>query len=1025
MSRSGVEMMQGLLSGHRASTKPLYLSAWLLFACLLLVPLASGQDSDDQAVQAVYQGISAKRSEIQQAQAVIDTRRSALEAARQNLRDARSALSSAETELRIARDRSLSSQSASNYLSATRETLDDLRRQRTSATGSERDVLDAQIRALRRQLDEEARRYGRASLGRQSALDRALTAVSRANAEVETATAQVRIATTALSRAEEQKRAREAELGGLLERAAQLSENAAPPFLQEIVITQDGREVYRASWSENTEEYDLVVASIQDLENQLRGFENLRAELLREQTTYQRTINIALAELPGLREELEWNEGVILWSDRLYNFGQLLLLIATPASIVEGVYLETTAMIANVGRANVTRAALTQFIAREIPRQTALNVGLTLGSSGLPNFLVWPEYAQRVGRFFGVVSNVNTARQMLMTANSLTEPIAAGVTLYQTYGGVSGAVDGSLFADSVSERYNDADQRRFDERMRRAIRRIDSYNNDVLDFTASMNARRQYEMQASLMAGWALEDVNSAIRDRENSWARTLLVGHMWETNADIAMAYDLAQIRYWESMRDGYRGFVRLVDRDLVRLAALRTETEDRLRDLREELPGAAVRRLTVHTNDLLRQDNSGYAEITLTFSHPVTATPNAQIGAGAAVAWNGAPAGDGLPLPDLEGSVLAELTGNGRNWSGRFPLRPLREQFERGEPLQIVVSGADAAGKSLDADPRTSARTNQYGNWTYSEAVRSGDPIGSGGPDRWHELNVIGTGGTSYVFVVDASGSMAGPGIQNVRRSARSFLASMEDSDEVAVFAFFDCGNIQLLTDFTRDKAAVLQTIDGINHASGTPLAAAITMGGNFLLESAHYDRRSLIVLTDGEESCSGDPQAAAAQFRREANLLGDIGNSSVETDPGEREDEPADPPEQDEEEVVAVQPDERAAWRVEQVGSQSMPTFLLIETRFREWGRDNECAAQVTEQRFYTYYGASQAADGTERRRFGVNSTPSSSDTLDFALCIRGQAGMDRIRSQWANLNGSDFETARSSAQQQAYRALRDAP
>ena len=150
--------MQGLLSGHRASTKPLYLSAWLLFAFLMLVPLASGQDSGDQAVQAVYQDISAKRSEIQEAQAVIDTRRSALEAAQQNLRDARSALSSAETQLRIARDRSLSSQSASDYLSATREALDDLRRQRASATGSERDVLDAQIRALRRQLDEEARR---------------------------------------------------------------------------------------------------------------------------------------------------------------------------------------------------------------------------------------------------------------------------------------------------------------------------------------------------------------------------------------------------------------------------------------------------------------------------------------------------------------------------------------------------------------------------------------------------------------------------------------------------------------------------------------------------------------------------------------------------------------------------------------------------------------------------------------------------------------------------------------------------
>ena len=78
-------------------------------------------------------------------------------------------------------------------------------------------------------------------------------------------------------------------------------------------------------------------------------------------------------------------------------------------------------------------------------------------------------------------------------------------------------------------------------------------------------------------------------------------------------------------------------------------------------------------------------------------------------------------------------------------------------------------------------------------------------------------------------------------------------------------------------------------------------------------------------------------------------------------------------------------------------------------------------MTERKFYSYYAQSERPDGEVVRRFGVNERAFSSDTLDFAMCLRGRAGMDQIRSRWANLNGTDFEAARSDAQARAYQAM----
>jgi hypothetical protein len=128
----------------------------------------------------------------------------------------------------------------------------------------------------------------------------------------------------------------------------------------------------------------------------------------------------------------------------------------------------------------------------------------------------------------------------------------------------------------------------------------------------------------------------------------------------------------------------------------------------------------------------------------------------------------------------------------------------------------------------------------------------------------------GTSYVFVVDGSGSMNDNNrLASVKRSAQGLVSNMRTDDEVALYEFKSC-NVHLLVPFTQDKKLFLEALRGIRASGGTSLASGITQGGNYLLKNALNLKKSLIVLTDGEESCGGSPEAAVAQFQEQLTLM-----------------------------------------------------------------------------------------------------------------------------------------------------------
>lgn len=129
------------------------------------------------------------------------------------------------------------------------------------------------------------------------------------------------------------------------------------------------------------------------------------------------------------------------------------------------------------------------------------------------------------------------------------------------------------------------------------------------------------------------------------------------------------------------------------------------------------------------------------------------------------------------------------------------------------------------------------------------------------------------SILIVVDASGSMDDPlpsgeiKIDAAKLAAKNFIDSSQGS-ELAVMRFSYCGDrtpdpskgdIRIVQQLTTNKQYLKNAIDSISVAGDTPIAAALD-------EAVEYFRQNnrkngiIILLTDGEETCNGDPVSAA---------------------------------------------------------------------------------------------------------------------------------------------------------------------
>lgn len=148
--------------------------------------------------------------------------------------------------------------------------------------------------------------------------------------------------------------------------------------------------------------------------------------------------------------------------------------------------------------------------------------------------------------------------------------------------------------------------------------------------------------------------------------------------------------------------------------------------------------------------------------------------------------------------------------------------------------------------------------------------------------------------MIAVDASGSMAGRLAGQTKMDAAkdavlSFLDNVPADVEIGLIAFGhqgtndaagkaeSCAAVEAVTPLgPPDKTSLSAELDGLSATGWTPLASALADAGDSFEPSDKAGEQVVYVVSDGKETCGGDPVAAAAALRSSdvkavVNILG----------------------------------------------------------------------------------------------------------------------------------------------------------
>ena len=213
-------------------------------------------------------------------------------------------------------------------------------------------------------------------------------------------------------------------------------------------------------------------------------------------------------------------------------------------------------------------------------------------------------------------------------------------------------------------------------------------------------------------------------------------------------------------------------------------------------------------------------------------------------------------LEVNDLP-PFVAELSG------GRFRGRVLLEEGEN----RIVATATTAEGRSATAVVTLTARPPGCGELEV-KAEQNGKPA-------------LSISDRAVEIVFDASNSMWGridgqPKISLAKHTLQSLLDWMPEDLRLALRVYGhqhtrekkNCHDSQLLVGFGDDnRSRVRQSIAGVQPRGQTPLAYSLQQISRDF--GSFRGERAVVLVTDGIESCGGDPVAAARDLQRHGRI------------------------------------------------------------------------------------------------------------------------------------------------------------
>ena len=195
------------------------------------------------------------------------------------------------------------------------------------------------------------------------------------------------------------------------------------------------------------------------------------------------------------------------------------------------------------------------------------------------------------------------------------------------------------------------------------------------------------------------------------------------------------------------------------------------------------------------------------------------------------------GLPLPQREPSLVAS----------RAPGEVVTEVTP--QIMRVNASVTDRNGRAIPGMRDADFRVYEDGNLrNIVNVTPANEPF-------------------NLVLLLDVSGSVE-ERIDFIRKAARDFLRTASPQDRISIISFHD--DIQVLSDFTKDRALLSRKLDELDAGGATALYDALGYTLVQTLKPLRGERTAVVIMSDGDDNRSFVPFPAILEATIESGAL-----------------------------------------------------------------------------------------------------------------------------------------------------------